>query len=97
MVLSVWHYLRDDGASLLDKQLSFLKPSKELSTSPLTSHDSETTDSVSGIVHTGKEAQCEVSAVVRAGGMKMFSVAMSVVSLPSTCLIIAIVTYTKNV
>ena len=35
----------DDGASLLDKVHSFLKPSNT-STSPLTSHDSETTDSV---------------------------------------------------
>ena len=56
-------------------------------------HDSETTDSVRDIVHIGKEAQRGVSAAVRACDMKMFSV----VSLPSTCLIIAIVTYARNV
>jgi len=40
-----------------------------------TTHCSETTDSVSDIVHTGKEAQCGLSAAVCAHDMKMFSVA----------------------
>jgi len=65
----------DDGASLLDKLHSFLKPSDASSTSPSTSHDDEITDSVPDIVHIGKEAQREVSAAVRACDMKMFSVA----------------------
>ena len=56
----------DDGASLLDKLHSFLKPSNASSTSPSTSHDSEITDTVPDIVHIGKEAQCGVSATVRA-------------------------------
>ena len=65
----------DGGASLLDKLHSFLKPSNASSTSPLTSHDSETTDSVPDIVHIGKEAQRGVSAAVCACDVKMFSVA----------------------
>lgn len=65
----------DDGASLLDKLHSFLKPSSASSTSPSTSHDNETTDSVPDIVHIGKEAQRGVSAAVRACDVKMFSVA----------------------
>ena len=65
----------DDGASLLDKLHSFLKPSSASSTSPPTSHDSATTDSVPDIVHIGKEAQCGVNAAVRACDVKMFSVA----------------------
>ena len=77
------------GASLLDKLHSFLKISNDASTS----HDSETTDSVPDIVRIGKEAQRGVSAAVHACDMKMFSV----VSLPNTCLILAIVTYAKNV
>jgi len=60
---------------LLDKLHSFLKPSDSSSTSPSTSHDSETTDSVPYIVHIGKEAQCGVSAAVHACDMKMLSVA----------------------
>jgi len=56
----------DDGASLLDKLHSFLKPSNAISASPSTSHDSETTDTVADIVHIGKEAQRGVSAAVRA-------------------------------
>jgi len=40
-----------------------------------TSHCSETTDSVSDIVCTGKEAQCGLSNAVCARDMKMFSVA----------------------
>ena len=64
----------DDGASLLDKLHSFLKPSDATSTSPLKSHDSETTDSVPDIVHIGK-AQFGVSAAVRACDVKMFSMA----------------------
>jgi len=36
----------DDGASLLDKLHSFLKPSKATSASPLTIHDSKPTDTV---------------------------------------------------
>ena len=87
----------DDGASLLDKLLSFLKPSSASSTSPLTRHHSETTDSVPDIVHIGKEAQCGVSATVHVCDMKMFSVAMLVVSLSNTCFIKATVTYDKNV
>jgi len=65
----------DDGASLLDKLYAIFKPSSASSTSPSTSHDSETTDSVPDIVHIGKEAQSGVSTVVRACDMKMFSVA----------------------
>ena len=65
----------DDGASLLDKLHSFLKPSNSSSTSPFTSHDSETTDSVPYIVHIGKEVQRGVSATVCVYDMKMFSVA----------------------
>ena len=65
----------DDGASLLDKLHSFLNPSNATSTSPSTSHDSETTDSVPDIVHIGKEAQRDVSVAVRACDVKMFSVA----------------------
>ena len=65
----------DDGVSLLDKLHSVLKPSSASSTSPSTSHCSETTDSFTGIVHTGKEAQRGVSAAVRACDMKTFSVA----------------------
>jgi hypothetical protein len=64
----------DDGASLLDKLQSFLKPSNASSTSPSTSHDDETTGSVPDIVHIGKEAQ-RVSTAVRAYDVKMFSVA----------------------
>jgi hypothetical protein len=45
------------------------------STSPSTSHDSEAIDSVSDIVHFGKEAQCGVSATVHACDVKMFPVA----------------------
>ena len=65
----------DDGASHLDKLHSFLKPSNASSTSPLTSYESETTDSVPAIVHIGKEAQHGLNATVRACDMKMFSVA----------------------
>jgi len=65
----------DDGASLLGKLHSFLKPSNATSTSPSTSHDSETTDTVPDIVLIGKEAQHGVSAAVRACDVKMFSVA----------------------
>jgi hypothetical protein len=65
----------DDGASLLDKLHSFLKPSNASSTSPSTSHDSETTDIFSDIFHIGKEARPTVSAAVRACDVKMFSVA----------------------
>jgi hypothetical protein len=54
----------DDGASLLDKLHSFLKPSNASSTSPSTSHDSEAIGSVSDIVHIGNEVQCGVSAAV---------------------------------
>jgi hypothetical protein len=64
----------DDGASLLDKLHSNLKPSNASSTIPSTSRDSETTDSVPDIVHIGKEAQRGVSAAVRACGVKMFTV-----------------------
>ena len=63
------------GASLLDKLHSFLKPSNASSTSPSTSHDSETADIVPDIVHIGKEAQRAVSAAVRVYYVKMFSVA----------------------
>ena len=48
----------DNVASLLHKLHTFLKPSNASSTSPSTSHDSETTDSVPDIVHIGKVAQC---------------------------------------
>jgi len=65
----------DDGASLLDKLHSFLKPSNASSTSPSTSHDDETNGSVPDIVHIGKEAQRGVSAAVRACDVKKFSVA----------------------
>jgi len=65
----------EDGASLLDKLHSFLKPSSASSTSPSTSHDSETTGTVPHIVHIGKEAQLGVSATVHACDVKMFSVA----------------------
>ena len=65
----------DDGASLLGKLYLFLKPSNALSTSPPTSHDSVTTDSVPDIVHIGKEARRGANADVRARDMKMFSVA----------------------
>jgi len=65
----------DDGASLLDNLHSFLKPSKATSASPLTTHDSETTDSLPDIVHIGREAQRAVSAAVHACDVKMFSVA----------------------
>ena len=64
----------DDGASLLDKLHSFLKPSSASSTSPSTSHDRETTDSVPDIVHIGKEVQRGVIAAVRACDIKVFSV-----------------------
>jgi hypothetical protein len=64
-----------DGASLLDKLHSFLKPSNASSTSPSTSHDNETTGSVPDIVHIGKEAQGGVSASVHAYDVKMFSLA----------------------
>ena len=63
------------GASLQDKLHSFLKPSNASSTSPSTSHDSETADIVPDIVHIGKEAQRGVSAAVCAYDVKMFSVA----------------------
>jgi hypothetical protein len=56
----------DDGAPLLDKLYSFLKPSNVSSTSPSTSHDSETTDIFPDIVHIGEEARRTVSAAVRA-------------------------------
>jgi hypothetical protein len=56
----------DDGASLLDKLHSFLKPSN----APSTSHDGEAIDSVSDIFHVGKEAQCGVSATVHACDVK---------------------------
>jgi hypothetical protein len=62
----------DDGASLLDKLHSFLKPSNAPSTSPSTSHDGEAIDSVSDIVIIGKESQCGVSAAVRACDVKLF-------------------------
>ena len=65
----------DDGASLLDKLHSLLKPSNASSTSPSTSHDNETTVSVPDIVHIGKEAQRGVSASVCAYDVKMFSLA----------------------
>ena len=65
----------DDGVSLLDKLHSFLKPSIASSSSPSTSHESETTDIVPDIVHIGKEAQRGVSAAVHACDVKMFSVA----------------------
>ena len=52
----------------------FLKPSNVSSTSPLTSHDCETTDSVPDIVHIGKEVQCGVIVAVCACDMKKFSV-----------------------
>ena len=65
----------DDGASLLDKLHSFLESSNASSTSPSTSHDSETTDIVPDIFHIGKETQQGVSAAVRAYDVKMFSVA----------------------
>jgi len=65
----------DDGASLLDKLHSFLKLSNDSSTSPSTSHDSETTEIVPDIVHIAKEAQRGVSTAVRACDVKMFSVA----------------------
>jgi len=45
----------DDGASLLDKLHFFLMPSNALSTSQLTSHDSETADSFPDIVRIGKK------------------------------------------
>jgi hypothetical protein len=64
----------DDGACLLDKLQSFLKPSYASSTSPSIGHDSETTDSVPDIVHIGQEAQHSISATVCAGDVKMFSV-----------------------
>jgi len=50
-------------------------PSSASSTSPSTSHDSETTDSVPDIVHIGQEALRGVSAALSACDMKMFSVA----------------------
>jgi hypothetical protein len=68
-------YCEDDGASLVDKLHSFLKTSNSSSTSPSTSCDSETTDSVPDIVHIGKEAQRGVSAAVHACDVKMFLVA----------------------
>jgi hypothetical protein len=61
----------DDGASLLDNLHSFLKPSNASSTNPLTSHDSETTDSVPDIVRIGKETQSGVSAAVSACDVKI--------------------------
>ena len=76
----------DDGAPLLGKLHSFLKPSNVSSNSPLTSHDSETTDIVPDIVHIGKKTQCGVSAAVRACDMKMFSVAYNSCSI-AKCLL----------
>jgi hypothetical protein len=67
----VWANCGHDG----DKLHSFPKASNVSSTIPSTSHDSETTDSVSDSVNNGKEAQNLVSAAVRTCGVKMFTVA----------------------
>jgi hypothetical protein len=64
----------DDGASLLDKLHTLLKASNVSSTSPSTSHDSETTDCVPFFT-LEREAECGVSSTVCACYMKMFSVA----------------------
>ena len=71
----------DDGAPLLGKLHSFLKPSNVSSTSASKSHDSETAHRVPDIVHIGKETKREVSAAVRACDVKMFSVAYVISSI----------------
>jgi hypothetical protein len=65
----------DDGASLLGKLHSFLKPSNASTTSPSTNHDREANGSVSDFVHIGKEVQYVVSAAVCACDVKLFPVA----------------------
>jgi len=64
----------DDGATLLDNLHSFLKPSSVSSPSQSTSHDRETTDNVLYIAH-ANEAQEGVRTAIRAGEVKMLSVA----------------------
>jgi hypothetical protein len=50
----------------------------------LTSHNSENTDSVPDIVHTGWETQCAVSAAVGACDKKMFWMA-DIIGLVQNC------------